>query len=89
MNEIEAILLEEVYPTLDRAQALRTLEPREEENRYIMNCPRCGSKKAKIFKTGVILYCECGYFSDILSYIKNTYRLSDYQAFETLTKMAN
>jgi hypothetical protein len=89
MNEIEQLLMEEVYPDLDRALVLKELEPREIENRYYINCPRCGQKKARIYKTGVILYCECGYFSDILSYIKIKYGLTDHQAYDTLAGMIN
>ncbi|MDQ7821474.1 MAG: hypothetical protein RDV48_01630 [Candidatus Eremiobacteraeota bacterium] len=89
MKFVEEMLQQQIYPTLDRAQALRDLDPVEAENRFLMTCPQCGMRTARIYKTGVILVCECGYFRDIFTLVKERHHLDDKKAYEKLSCMIN
>ncbi len=88
MHEVEALLEECIYPHLDRAVALKDLNPVEIESRYLLTCPQCGKKTARIFKTGVILFCQCGYFRDIFAYTKERNNLSDLDTIRQLATLA-
>jgi hypothetical protein len=89
MHMVEKLLEEWVYPKLDRAEVLKDLNPKDDESRFILTCPKCNMRTARIHKTGVVLYCECGYFSDILGYTKERCKLNDYEAVKELAHIAN
>jgi hypothetical protein len=89
MNRVELLLEEWVYPNLDRGRLLRDLHPRDEDNRYCVTCPQCRRESARMYKSGVILFCECGYFRDIMEFMKERYALTDREAFRELAYMAD
>jgi hypothetical protein len=89
MNRVELLLEEWVYPNLDRGRLLRELHPSDQENRYVVTCPQCHRKSARMYKSGVILFCECGYFRDIMEFMKDRYALTEHEAFKELAYMAD
>jgi len=82
----------EIYPKLDRAEAVKDLKPEDKGKYYVLNCPKCGKKKAFIYKTGIHLKCnrlnECGYSQSLWDYIQDTKGLSNQETLRELARLA-
>jgi len=86
-------LLEEIYPRLDRAQAVGSLNPRDKGNYYLLTCPKCKKRGAYLYKTGVVIKCnrlnECKYSISLWDYIQETKDLSNQETPRELVRLTH
>ena len=85
-------LLEEIYQSLDRAEALRELEPRDKGSYYQLICPNCRKREAYIYKRGLRLFCnrldKCGFSQSLWDYVQSSRRLTNQETLRELAQLA-
>lgn len=63
-----------IYEKLDRAEALRDLDPKHKGDYLELRCPSCGKRQAYIYHSGTFLKCNrannCNYSASIFEYTK-------------------
>ena len=86
-------LLEEIYQTIDLAEALAALAPRDKGAYYTLTCPICGAPgEAYIYKGGHRVYCnrknKCGLSMSLWDYIQSSRGLSPQETLRELARLA-
>lgn len=86
-------LLEQIYPNLDRQEALKELDPRDQGDYLEVACPSCGEREAFIYRNGITITCnrldKCSYSSSLWDYIQQRDGLDNKGTLETLASYAN
>ena len=84
-------LLDEIYPRINRSEALSELKPKPKGNSLELECPKCKQRRAYIYKNGVTLKCNrlngCGYSSTLWDYLQNKNSFSKKETLEHLAKL--
>ena len=64
----------DIYQTLNRAEALKELEPKDKGNYLELKCPSCEKRQAYIYHSGTVIKCNkannCNYSASIFEYLK-------------------
>lgn len=85
-------LLEEIYQSLDWAEALAELEPRDKGNYYLLVCPNCRKREAYIYKGGTWIICnrrdKCGFSQSLWDYVQGSRRLTNQETLRELARLA-
>lgn len=93
MSEVKDFLENEIYPSLDRAEALADLEPQDKGDYYSLICPDCKKREAYIYKNGIRLFCnrqdKCGFSQSLWDYVQNTKGLTSQETLRELARLAN
>ncbi len=92
MSETKDIL-EAVYQSLGRAQALAALSPQDKGIYYALTCPACGKREAYIYKAGAPrIRCnrrdKCGLNQSLWDYIQASRGLSNQETLQELARLA-
>ena len=65
MKDTKDLLDFAIYPSLDRAEAVKDLNPQDKGKYYLLTCPKCGEAETYLYKTGIYIKCsrinKCGY----------------------------
>ncbi len=92
MRDIKDLLDYEIYPNLDRAEAVKDLEPRDKGKYYLLTCPQCGKKEAFLYKTGIYIKCnrlnQCGHSESLWDHIQSTKGLTNQETLKELSRLA-
>ena len=92
MKETKNLLDFEIYPNLDRAEAVKGLNPRDKGKYYLLTCPKCGKAETYLYKTGIYIKCsrinKCGYAQSLWDYIQNTKGLTNQETLRELARLA-
>ncbi len=94
---LKDLLIEEIYPKIDLAEAFRDLDPIRKSGKNIAcKCPSCGQKRAYLSvskKKIPQLICNrqdaCGHYESIWQYIQNRGSLSNHETLKELAKLAH
>lgn len=82
----------EIYPKLNRAEALPELEPQDKGKTFLLKCPACDKRDAFIYKDGYAIKCNrvnnCGYSSSLWDYIKERDSLTQAETLKKLARIA-
>ena len=82
----------EIYPNLDRAEAVKDLSPQDKGKYYLLTCPKCGKPETYLYKTGIYIKCgrinRCGYAQSLWDYIQNTKGLTNRETLRELARLA-
>lgn len=93
MSDIKEVLDNEIYPSLDKVEALIDLEPQDKGEYYLLTCPGCRKREAYIYKTGVYINCnrlnKCGFNQSLWDYIQTTKSLSNQETLKELARLAD
>jgi DNA primase len=85
-------LLEEIYQGIDRAEALAELDPKDEGDYYVLNCPNCGKREAYIYKSWTRLFCnrrdKCGFSQSLWDYVQSSRKLTNQETLRELARLA-
>jgi len=85
-------LLEEIYRSLDRAEALADLAPQDKGNYYSLICPDCLKREAYIYKDGTRLFCnrrdKCGLSQSLWDYVQKSKGLTNQETLKELARLA-
>jgi len=85
-------LLEEIYQSLDRAEALTDLAPQDKGAYYLLTCPACGKREAFVYKDGTRITCNrrenCGLSQSLWDYVQGSRKLSNQETLRELAKLA-
>jgi DNA primase len=85
-------LLEEIYQSLDRAEALTDLAPQDKGAYYLLTCPACGKREAFVYKDGTRITCNrrenCGLSQSLWNYVQGSRKLSNQETLRELAKLA-
>jgi DNA primase len=85
-------LLEEIYLSLDRAEALANLAPQDKGGYYLLTCPACGKREAFVYKNGTRITCNrrenCGLSQSLWDYVQDSRRLSNQETLRELARLA-
>lgn len=85
-------VLEEIFYKLDRELLLSDLEPQNKGDYYLLNCPKCNTKTAFIYKDGIVIQCNrknnCAYSVSLWDYIQEKKSLSNKETLEELARFA-
>ena len=84
----------EIYQTLNRAEALKDLEPKVKGSYLELKCPSCGEREAFIYHTGTHIKCnranKCTYSASIFEYVKTSKgHATNLEVIKDLAKLAN
>ena len=92
MRETKDLLDFEIYPNLDRAEAVRDLNPQDKGKYYILTCPQCGKREAFLYKTGIYFKCnrrdKCGYSQSLWDHIQSK-GLTNQETLRELARLAH
>jgi DNA primase catalytic core len=73
-RDVNEILYQEVYPRLDVEAFLSHLHPQDKGEYYEVDCPRCGQRRAYIYKNNWVIQCnrrnECQYSKRLNEYLR-------------------
>lgn len=85
-------LLEEIYLSLDRAEALADLAPQDKGAYYLLTCPACGKREAFVYKDGTRITCNrrenCGFSQSLWNYVQGSRKLSNQETLRELARLA-
>ena len=85
-------VLEEIFYKLDRELLLSDLEPQNKGDYYLLNCPKCNTKTAFIYKDGIVIQCNrknnCAYSVSLWDYIQEKKSLSNKETLVELARFA-
>jgi DNA primase len=92
VKDTEELLDFEIYPNLDRAEAVKDLNPQDKGKYYLLTCPKCGKPETYLYKTGIYIKCSrlnrCGYAQSLWDYIQNTKGLTNQETLGELARLA-
>ena len=92
MKNTKDLLDFEIYPSLDRAEAVKGLNPQDKGEYYLLTCPKCGKAETYLYKTGIYIKCsrinKCGYAQSLWDYIQNTKGLTNQETLRELSRLA-
>jgi len=92
MKDTKELLDFEIYPNLDRAEAVKDLNPQDKGKYYLLTCPKCGKPETYLYKTGIYIKCsrinKCGYARSLWDYIQNTKGLTNQETLRELARLA-
>jgi len=92
VKDTEELLDFEIYPNLDRAEAVKDLNPQDKGKYYLLTCPKCGKPETYLFKTGIYIKCsrlnKCGYAQSLWDYIQNRKGLTNQETLRELARLA-
>ena len=92
MKDTKELLDFEIYPNLDRAEAVKDLNPQDKGKYYLLTCPKCGKPETYLYKTGIYIKCsrlnKCGYAQSLWDYIQNTKGLTNQETLMELARLA-
>ena len=91
--EMRDLLEYEIYPKIDRAEALRDLNPQDKGSNFLLTCPECGKREAFIYKEGKpYIKCNrennCSYGASLWDYIREKEGLSQGDTLKRLAQLA-
>lgn len=82
----------EIYPNLNKADAVKGLDPEDRGSYFLVTCPECGQRDAHISKTGLYIKChrvhKCGHFQSLWDYIQSTKGLTNEGTVRELARLA-
>lgn len=82
----------EIYPNLNKADAVKGLDPEDRGTYFLVTCPECGQRDAHISKTGLYIKChrvhKCGHFQSLWDYIQSTKGLTNEGTVRELARLA-
>ncbi|MFH1147456.1 MAG: DnaB-like helicase C-terminal domain-containing protein [Pseudomonadota bacterium] len=82
----------EIYPNLNKADAVKGLDPEDRGSYYLVTCPKCGKREAYVSKTGLYIKChrinKCGHFQSLWDYIQSTKSLTNEGTLRELARLA-
>lgn len=86
-------ILDDIYPLIDRAEALEELAPQDRGDNYLLTCPDCHEREAYIYKAGVSIKCNrlnnCGYSKSLWDYLQERGSLSNQDTLKALARLAD
>jgi DNA primase len=92
VKDTEELLDFEIYPNLNRAEAVKDLNPQDKGKYYLLTCPKCGKPETYLFKTGIYIKCsrlnKCGYAQSLWDYIQNRKGLTNQETLRELARLA-
>ena len=92
MKDTKDLLDFAIYPSLDRAEAVKDLNPPDKGKYYLLTCPKCGEAETYLYKTGIYIKCsrinKCGYAQSLWDYIQNTRGLTSQETLRELARLA-
>jgi len=82
----------EIYPNLNKAEALAELKPQDKGDYLLLTCPNCEKREAFIYKNGYAIKCnrinDCGYTASLWDYVKEKKSLSQQDTLKELASYA-
>jgi len=91
MNEVRD-LLEEIYRSLDQAEALADLAPQDKGSYFLLTCPNCRKREAYIYKDGTRIICnrrdKCGFSQSLWDYVQGSRGLTNQETLRELARLA-
>lgn len=93
MSEVKDLLENEIYPNLDRVEALADLGPQDKGDYFLLTCPDCRKREAFIYKAGEYITCnrrnKCGFSQSLWDYIQGSRHLTNQETLKELARLAN
>ena len=92
MSDVKDLLDNEIYPRLDRAEALRDLDPQDKGGYFLLTCPNCRKREAFIYKAGEYITCnrrdKCGFSQSLWDYVQGSRGLNNQETLRELARLA-
>jgi len=92
MSEVKDLLENEIYPNLDRAEALADLAPQDKGDYFLLTCPECRKREAFIYKAGEYITCnrrdKCGFSQSLWDYVQKSRGLTNQETLRELARLA-
>ncbi len=91
MRDTRDLLDFDIYPNLDRAEAVKDFNPQDKGKYYLLTCSQCGKQEAFLYKDRVYIKCnrlnKCGYAQSIWDYIQGTKGLTNQETLRELARL--